>query len=138
LSVRYIAFLSSLEINELNNKLENICLSLWNFHGFQIGIWVIFVLCTWKPIQVQVHIVHMATNLSWSSYCAHDNHIEFTPIMGGIKKKVMIQCITSKIQFHYVVSNAFTHLLIGNLDILGQFCIFHNLNQFKLLELIAK
>jgi hypothetical protein len=50
----------------------------------------------------------------------------------------MIQCITSKIQFRYVVSNAFTRLLIGNLDILGQFCIFHNLNQFKLLELIAK
>jgi hypothetical protein len=42
--------------------------------------------------------MHMETNPSSSSHCAHGNHFEFkfTPIMGGIKKKAMIQCITSK------------------------------------------
>ncbi len=34
------------------------------------------ILCTWKPTQVQVHIVHMETNPSSSSYCAHGSQFE--------------------------------------------------------------
>jgi uncharacterized membrane protein len=87
-----------------------------------------FTLCTWQPTWVEVHIVHMAITLSSSLH----------PLWKGLKKKAMIQCITSKILFCYVVSNAITCLLIRNLNILDQFCIFHNLGQFILLELIAK
>jgi hypothetical protein len=73
---------------------------------------------------------HITSNLSSSSYCAHGSELEFkfTPMMKEIKKGLMIQCITSKVQFSYFCSKCICICLrIRNLNIIDQLCIFHKL-----------
>jgi hypothetical protein len=50
----------------------------------------------------------------------------------------MIQCITRKVQFCYVCFKYICMFIDRKFELLDQFYIFHNLNQFMLLDLIAK
>jgi len=72
-------------------------------YELQTSIWVIYILCTWQSTQVQVHIMHMIVNMN---SCLHS-------WCEKLKKRVVIQCITSKVLFCFVmfVSSAFSRNL---------------------------
>jgi len=72
------------------------------------------ILCTWQLVWIQVY--------------THDER--------G-KKRAMIQCITSKVMFCYVCFKYIYMFIDRKYELLDQFYIFHNLNQFMLLDLIA-
>jgi hypothetical protein len=50
----------------------------------------------------------------------------------------MIQCITSKVMFCYVSFKYICMFIDRKYELLDQFYIFHNLNQFMLVDLIAR
>ncbi len=50
----------------------------------------------------------------------------------------MIQCITNKVMFCYVSFKYICIFINRKYELLDQFYIFHNLNQFMLLDLIVK
>jgi hypothetical protein len=66
-----------------------------------------FTLCTWQPTQVQIHDERN-------------------------KERAMIQCITSKVYFCYVCFKCICiRLVIRNLNIVEQLCIFHNFESIR-------
>jgi len=114
-------FFWSLWIFIVNRHLDNLCFmhmatncsSSYCAHGSQPKFK--FILCTWEPIWVQIY--------------THDEK--------G-KERAMIQCITSKVQFCYVCFKYICMFINRKSELLDQFYILHNLNQFMLLDLIVK
>jgi len=81
----YKTFVCHFEISIVNKHLNYLCS------------------CTWQLAQVQVHIVHMATNPSSSPYHAHGGQFEFkfTPMMKEIKKGLWYN--VSWVKFNFVM-----------------------------------
>ncbi len=90
--------------------------------------------------------VHVVINSNSSSHCAHGNQPKFkfifctwqpTWIQVQIhdernKERAMIQCITSKVYFCYVCFKCICiRLVIRNLNIVEQLCIFHNFESIR-------
>jgi hypothetical protein len=90
--------------------------------------------------------VHVVINSNSSSHCAHGNQPKFkfifctwqpTWIQVQIhdernKERAMIQCITSKVYFCYVCFKCICiGLVIRNLNIVEQLCIFHNFESIR-------